>query len=75
MVRVFRPKIALEDAIGSHTCSRQASRRVRVTNGMSTFLPVHTENCVQNPNTKGTCLGSVFWIHLVGRVRSLTTCM
>jgi hypothetical protein len=36
-----------EDAIGSHACSLQASRRVA--NGislMSTFLPVHTVNCV-----------------------------
>jgi hypothetical protein len=48
-VRVFRQKFTLEDAIGSHACSLEASRRV--TNGIplgsSLFLPVHTVNCVQ----------------------------
>jgi hypothetical protein len=48
-VRVFRQKSTLEDAIGSHACSLEASRRV--TNGIplgsSLFLPVHTVNCVQ----------------------------
>jgi hypothetical protein len=45
----FRQKFTLEDAIGPHACSLQASRRV--TNGIllgsSLFLPVHTVNCVQ----------------------------
>jgi hypothetical protein len=48
-VRVFRQKFTLEDAIGSHACSLEASSRV--TNGIplgsSLFLPVHTVNCVQ----------------------------
>jgi hypothetical protein len=48
-VRVFRQKFTLEDAIGSHACSLQASRRV--TNGIPLesplFLPVHTVNRVQ----------------------------
>jgi hypothetical protein len=48
-VRVFRQKFTLEDAIGSHACSLEASWRV--TNGIplgcSLFLPVHTINCVQ----------------------------
>jgi hypothetical protein len=48
-VRVFRQKFTLEDAIGTHACSLQASRCV--TNGIplgsSLFLPVHTVNCVQ----------------------------
>jgi hypothetical protein len=48
-VRVFRQKFTLEDAIGSHACSLEASRRV--TNGIplgcSLCLPVHTVNFVQ----------------------------
>jgi hypothetical protein len=53
-VRVFRQKFTLEDAIGSHACSLEASRRV--TNGIllgsSLFLPVHTVNCVQTLKVK-----------------------
>jgi hypothetical protein len=48
-VRVFRQKCTLEDAIGSHACSLEASRRE--TNGIplgcSLLLPDHTVNCVQ----------------------------
>jgi hypothetical protein len=45
-VRVFRQKFTLEDAIGPHASSLEASRRV--TNlGCPRFLPVHTVNCVQ----------------------------
>jgi len=48
-VHVFRQKLTLEDAIGSHACSLEASRCV--TNGFRRrcplFLPVHTVNCVQ----------------------------
>jgi hypothetical protein len=48
-VRVFRQKFTFEDAIGSHACSLEASRRV--TNGIPLgsplFLPVHTVICVQ----------------------------
>jgi hypothetical protein len=48
-VRVFRQKFTLEDAIGSHACSLEASRRA--TNGMhlgcSLLLPVDTVNWVQ----------------------------
>jgi hypothetical protein len=48
-VRVFRQKFTLEDAIGSHACSLEASRRVTngVPLGSSLFLPLHTVNCVQ----------------------------
>jgi len=45
----FRQKFTLEDAIGSHACSLEASRRV--TNGIPLgwplLLPVDTVNCVQ----------------------------
>jgi hypothetical protein len=45
----FRQKFTLEDAIGPHASSLEASRRV--TNGIPLgcprFLPVHTVNCVQ----------------------------
>jgi hypothetical protein len=48
MVRVFRQKSTLEDAIGSHACSLEAN--MRVTNsiplGWPLLLPVHTENSV-----------------------------
>jgi hypothetical protein len=48
-VRARRQKFTLDDAIGSRTCSLEASRRV--TNGIPLgcplFLPVHTVNCVQ----------------------------
>jgi hypothetical protein len=48
-VRVFRQKFTLEDAIGSHACSLEASRRVTngISLGSSLFLPVDTVNCVQ----------------------------
>jgi hypothetical protein len=48
-VRVFRQKFTLEDAIGSHACSLEASRRVTndIPLGCPLFLPVHTVNCVQ----------------------------
>jgi hypothetical protein len=46
---VFRPKITLEDAIGSHSCSLQANRRV--TNSIplwcSLIIRVPIVNCVQ----------------------------
>jgi hypothetical protein len=52
-VRVFRQKVTLEDAIGSHACSLVASRRV--TNGIPLgcphFLPVGTVKL--RPNTEG----------------------
>ena len=45
----FRQKFTLEDAIGPHACSLEASRCV--TNGIplgcSLLLPVGTANCVQ----------------------------
>jgi WD40 repeat protein len=48
-VRVFRQKLTLEDAIGSHACSLEAN--MRVTNGIplgsSLLLPACTVNCVQ----------------------------
>jgi hypothetical protein len=48
-VRVFRQKFTLEDALGSHASSLEASRRV--TNGIPLgcprFLPVHAVYCVQ----------------------------
>jgi hypothetical protein len=48
-VRVFRQKFTLEDAIGSHACSLEAS--MRVTNaiplGCSLLLPVGTAYHVQ----------------------------
>ena len=48
-VRVFRQKFTLEDAIGFHACSLQASRRVTIGTplGCSPLLPVHAVNCVQ----------------------------
>jgi hypothetical protein len=53
-VRFFRQKIALENAIGSHACSLEASRRA--TNGTPLgcplFLPVSTAKW--RPNTEGT---------------------
>jgi hypothetical protein len=49
MVRVFRQKFALEDAIGSHACSLEVN--MRVTNGIplgcSFLLPVDPVNSVQ----------------------------
>jgi hypothetical protein len=46
-VHVFRQKVTLEDAIGSHACPLQAN--MRVTNGIplgsSLLLPVCTVNC------------------------------
>jgi hypothetical protein len=48
-VLVFRQEFTLEDAIGSHACSREAN--MRVTNGIplgrSLLLPVGTVICVQ----------------------------
>jgi hypothetical protein len=48
-VRVFRQKLTIEDAIGSHACSLEAN--TRVTNGIplgsSLLLPVCPVNCVQ----------------------------
>jgi hypothetical protein len=48
-VRVFRHEFTLEDAIGSHACSLEAS--MYVTNGISLgrslLLPVGTAICVQ----------------------------
>jgi hypothetical protein len=53
----FRQKIPLEDDIGSHTCSLEAS--MRVTNGIplgcSLLLPVHTINCVQTLKDRQVC--------------------
>ena len=48
-MRVFRQKFTLEDAIGSHACSLEASRRVTndIPLGCPLFLPVHTVKCVQ----------------------------
>jgi hypothetical protein len=47
----FSAEVYTEDAIGSHACSLEASRRV--TNGIPLgcplFLPVHPVNCVQTP--------------------------
>jgi hypothetical protein len=54
-VRVFRQKITLEDAIGSHACSLKAS--MRVTNGMPLRrqlpLTFTTVNPVQTPKATG----------------------
>jgi hypothetical protein len=51
----FRQKFSLEDAIGPHASSLEASRRV--TNGIPLgsplFLPVHTVNCVQTLKANG----------------------
>jgi hypothetical protein len=48
-VRVFRQKFTLEDAIGPHASSLEAS--MRATNGIPLgcprFLPVDAVNCVQ----------------------------
>jgi hypothetical protein len=48
-VRVFRQRLTLEDAVGSHACSLEAS--MHATNGIPLgwplFLLVHTVNCVQ----------------------------
>jgi hypothetical protein len=48
-VRVFRQKVTLQDAIGSHACSLEA--RMRVPNaiplGCLLLLPAVTVNCVQ----------------------------
>jgi hypothetical protein len=48
-VRVFRQKFTLEDAIGPHASSLEASRRVTdgIPLGCPRFLPAHTVNCVQ----------------------------
>jgi len=48
-VRVFRQELALEDAIGSHACSLEASKRVTndIPLGHSLLLPVGTVNRVQ----------------------------
>jgi FK506-binding protein 4/5 len=52
-VRVFRQKVTLDYAVGSHACSRQGSIEAsrRVSNGISRrcplFLPVHVVNSVQ----------------------------
>jgi hypothetical protein len=48
-VRISRQKFTLEDAIGSHTSSLEASRRVAngIPLGWSLLLPVDTVNCVQ----------------------------
>jgi hypothetical protein len=48
-VRVFRQKFTLEDAIGPHASSLEASRRVSngIPLGCPRVLPVHTVNCVQ----------------------------
>jgi hypothetical protein len=50
MVRVFSIEFTLEDAIGSHACSLQASRlvipRLSFLSG-ALFLPIHSVNCVQ----------------------------
>jgi hypothetical protein len=52
-VRVFRRKFTLEDAIGSHTCSLQASRRV-VNNGIPLGCPLLTDSHFKlPPNTEG----------------------
>jgi hypothetical protein len=50
-MRVFRREITREDAIGSHACSLEASRRVTnsIPLGRSLLLPVDTVNCVQTP--------------------------
>ena len=55
MVRVFRQKFALEDAIGSHACSLEASRRV--TNGIPLGCPLFLTGlyCKFRPNTKRPC--------------------
>jgi hypothetical protein len=48
-VRVFRQRFTLEDAIGSHACSREARQVCDQWHSslVSTFLAVHTVNCVQ----------------------------
>jgi hypothetical protein len=60
-VRVFRQKFTLEDAIGPHASSLEASRLV--TNGIPLgcprFLPVHTVNCVQTLKAQDKGMGLV----------------
>jgi hypothetical protein len=53
-VRVFRQQSTLDDAIGSHTCSLEASRRVTnsIPLGCPLLLPGYTVNL--RPNTEGT---------------------
>jgi hypothetical protein len=48
-VRVFRQKVTIDDAIGSHACSLEASRHVDngIPLGCPLLLPVHTLNYVQ----------------------------
>jgi hypothetical protein len=70
-VRVFRQTFTLEDAIGPHASSLEASRRV--TNGIplgsSLFLPVDTGNCVQ---TLKECDSSEPTVHLQPGLRNGT---
>jgi hypothetical protein len=64
MVCVFRQKFTLEDAIGSHACSLQVSRRV--TNGIPLgcplFIPVRIVNYIQTLKADGHC-----YEHSVGK--------
>jgi hypothetical protein len=55
-VRVFRQKVTLEDAIGSHACSLEANTRVTngISLGSSLLLPVDTVNCVQTLKAQPT---------------------
>jgi hypothetical protein len=55
-VRVFRQEFALEDGIGSHACSLEAS--MRVTNGipLGVFTPRTGSHCKLRPNTEGGTL-------------------
>jgi hypothetical protein len=57
-VRVFRQKITLEDAIGSHACSLEGNMRGinGIPLGCSLLLPVDPVNCVQT--LKARCEGA-----------------
>ena len=57
----FSTEITLEDAIGSHACSLEASRRVTnvIPLGRPLFLPVHTVNCFQTLKDRGS--GRKWW--------------
>jgi hypothetical protein len=52
-VRVFRQRFTLEDAIGSHACSLQASRRVTQWHSSRMFTPLTGSHCKLRPNAEG----------------------
>jgi hypothetical protein len=63
-VRVFRQKITLEDANGSHACSlgsEQACDQWRFSR-VSTFLT--SSHCKLRPNTEGLCYAVMDWLEI-----------